>query len=321
MATTLDLHGLLSTLTESLDAASTALPESVDLTPHSNGISLFDTKSELLLSYLENLVFLILMKIRNFNDDSTSEESESFSDQVRKRLVELRIYLERGVRPLESKLKYQVDKLLAAAAEADTPNQVNGGKKSKIDGNGSGSDAEVAPAPAEASELSYRPNPSAFARSKEASRSYIQSDKPGIYKPPRITPTALPTTDRATQKLTRPRKSRTVDDFIREELTDAPMAETSIGAGNGLRGKEREREEERRAYEEQRLVRLPEEKRGKKRRVGGGGEDLDVGFTGLGGGVEFGELKGRKKRRDQGGVMGMGEKWERRVQKGIKRKR
>ena len=111
-------------------------------------------------------------------------------------------------------------------------------------------------------------------------------------------------------------------------MTSAPTAEPSIGAGSFLRGKEREREEERRAYEEMRLVRLPEDKKGKgmkkRRRDGAGGEDI---LGGLGGDFDFGGLKGGnregKRRRGvgDGGGERVGERWERRVGRGVGRKR
>lgn len=125
------------------------------------------------------------------------------------------------------------------------------------------------------------------------------------------------------------RTSRTLDEFVREEMDDgAPVAEPSIGAGSGLRGREREREEERRGYEEMRLVRLPEEKKKMKKRDRRGGEgfgeDLLVG--GLGG-FEFEGLKGkgegkRRRERDEEEEGGrVGQAWEKRVKRGVGRKR
>lgn len=117
-----------------------------------------------------------------------------------------------------------------------------------------------------------------------------------------------------------------LDEFVREEMDDRPVAEPSIGAGSGLRGRERDREDERRGYEEMRLVRLPEEKGGKKkmkrdRRGGeeGFGEDLVGGL----GGVEFEGLKGKRKRERDGGEEGgrVGQAWEKRVKRGVGRKR
>ena len=84
---------------------------------------------------------------------------------------------------------------------------------------------------------------------------------------------------------------------MREEMTDAPVPEMSIGAGNGLRGREAERERERRGYEEGRLVRLPEEKKkgGKRKRMEG--ED----WFGVG---EFGDGQRSGGKREKGGKKG-----------------
>ena len=125
----MSLSDLLSTLTGSLSSASTSLPEAETLAPPPDGISLLDTKNELLLSYIQNLVFLIILKLRNQNTgpDTVSPEQASDEDVV-KNLVSFRVYLERGVRPLESRLKYQLDKLLLAAndAESQSASKANG---------------------------------------------------------------------------------------------------------------------------------------------------------------------------------------------------
>ncbi|KAL9102536.1 MAG: hypothetical protein Q9163_002315, partial [Psora crenata] len=270
---------LLATLKDSITSASSALPDAGALDPQPVGVSLLDTKNELLLAYLHNLVFFIILKLRSTTPADKDASHHALGEDVTKKLVELRVYLEKGVRPLEGKLKYQLDKLVARVHEADGMASMNdkGGIKEAQNGHARQCDASEeedddeddtdvvkATALAQVSDLSHRPNPSAFARPSSASHNARQENS-GIYKPPRITPTALPTTDRAARQSTRPRKSATVDAFIREELNDAPVAESSIGAGSGLRGKERQREEERRAYEEQKLVRLPAEKKKRRR--------------------------------------------------------
>lgn len=319
------LPALLSTLTHSLSSASPCLPDPQTIAPPTEGISLLDTKNELLLSYLHNLVFLIVLKLRHHSSNSTEEEDVSLTDSVTQKLVELRIYLEKGVRPLESRLKYQLDKLLLAASEASTPLTKNGTTKPLRTLNAAdhapasdSEDAEPGP-PTQTSEQAYRPNPSAFARPTRDDRA-AEKEKSGLYKPPRITPTSLPTTERKYKEI-KPRKSHTLDNFIREEMDDAPVTEPSIGAGSGLRDREKEREEVRRGYEETRLVRLPGEKKGKRRRPD---EDLAGGFGGLGD-VEFGDLRTHKakKKREGGGGEGrrMGESFEKRVMRGVGRKR
>ena len=353
MASPADLPTLLDALTDSLSSAHSSLPDTTALAPPVDGISLLDAKNELLLSYLQNLVFLIILKLRSrssLGEDPASSESE-LNDAVTKKLVELRVYIEKGVRPLEGKLHYQLDKLLHAANEAGAasgpalPNGPRNPAKKNADVSASDpqeeeeeegedddddddEDPTITTAPAIA-DLAHRPNPSAFARpptttTTTSSTSPATNDRStGVYRPPRITPTALPTTDRAPQKAARQRTAHTMNEYIREEMDDAPMAEPSIGAGSGLRGKAREREEERRGYEEMRLVRLPEEKRkGGKRRaeVGDGKQDLDAGL-GLGGmgGAELGGGSKRRKRAGEGpsGGRAIGEAWGRRVGRGV----
>lgn len=123
-------------------------------------------------------------------------------------------------------------------------------------------------------------------------------------------------------------------------MTDAPTAEPSIGAGNGLRGRAAERERERTGYEEGRLVRLPAEKGGAraaagKKRGGGiaGAEDF---LLGGGGRWDRGDILGldsggggmRKKQkvrregssREEGGLA-IGEKWQQRKRMAARGKR
>ena len=69
------------------------------------GLSYLEAKNLLLLHYCLHLSFYLLLKA----------EGRSVSDHpVIARLVEIRAFLDR-IRPLDKRLKYQVDKLLAAA--------------------------------------------------------------------------------------------------------------------------------------------------------------------------------------------------------------
>lgn len=350
MAAPATLPALLTTLTDSLTSATSSLPSTTNLAPPADGISLLDTKNELLLSYLHHLVFLIILKLRSQSSSPTTPAEEPTpEDAVTKKLVELRIYLEKGVRPLESRLKYQLDKLLLLAAASETSSSsitplANGTtpkpnpserRPATSDTSAGASDADhPAPQSTRIPDLAHRPNPSAFARpSKEPKNtrpSAPSSSSDALYRPPRITPTALPTTTgsnprRKRDDMMKPRKSHLLNEFVREEMDDGPVAEPSIGAGSGLRGRrEREREEERRGYEEMRLVRLPEEKKKMKKR--GGGEGFGEDLVGGLGGVEFDGLKGkgkRKRERDGGEEKDgrVGQAWEKRVKRGVGRKR
>ena len=73
-----------------------------------NGLSLLDIKIHSLLSYLTNLAFLLLLKA-----EGGRLESHPAVDQ----LIEARTVLEK-LRPLEVKLRYQIEKLVKAATQA-----------------------------------------------------------------------------------------------------------------------------------------------------------------------------------------------------------
>ena len=281
MAAGTTLPDLMSTLTDSLTSAVQSLPESTAILPPKDGISLFDVKNEILLSYVQNLVFLVILKLRNGTHGDVSASisqgtiEPDISEDVVKKLVELRVYLEKGVRPLENRLKYQIDKVLRAADDAardatqkpiaptngqKTSNGINAldDRRSESEVESSGElDTLPAKTAAEIDDLSYRPNPSALMRPGRPLDSRAAAPKSdGIYRPPRITPTALPTTTgREERSARKPSKSATLDDFVSTELSSAPLAEPSFGStiiSGGRRSKsqkERTADAERLTYE------------------------------------------------------------------------
>ncbi|KAK3338054.1 Sas10/Utp3/C1D family-domain-containing protein [Neurospora tetraspora] len=291
MAAPATLPALLDTLTKSLTSTLELAPKLSTIDPPKDGISLLDVKNELLLSYLQNLVFLILLKLRQARtgaqkkksgDDDGESNDQDLDDLVVKKLVELRLYLEKGVRPLEDKLRYQIDKVLRAADDAErSAKQAEAAAKaaeqqpdSESEAAESGDEEEAAPSGQKLSDLQFRPNISSFVRGSGAPGS---EDKPkigvgkstdanGVYRPPRIAPTVMPTTTterRESARDKKPLKSATLDEFIADEMSTAPVAEPSIGTtivNFGRRTKtaaERKVEEERRTYEETNFVRLP----------------------------------------------------------------
>jgi U3 small nucleolar ribonucleoprotein protein LCP5 len=319
MAVETSLPVLLNTLTQALTSAAEAAPEPSSINPPKEGISLLDVKNELLLSYLQNLVFLILLKLRAHKNNTPDLDSDRLDDAVVKKLVELRVYLEKGVRPLEGRLKYQIDKVLRAADDAARasapaitrgPPKVNGTAQNDDDGsdNTDESDAEstngVALQASEIDDLQYRPQPSALVRpANSAPETTNFKSQEGVYRPPRITATAMPTTRPREKEARKPNKSATLDEFISTELSSAPIAEPSIGstiAYGGRRSKsekERKDEQERKEYEEKNYTRLPKEskkeraKKGGRRDAGYGGEE----WRGLGEGIDRIERLTRRK--------------------------
>ncbi|KAK3390156.1 hypothetical protein B0H63DRAFT_107783 [Podospora didyma] len=274
MAAPATLPALLDTLTKSLSSTLEAAPKLLDIELPKDGLSLLDVKNELLLSYLQNLVFLILLKLRQAKNGGSNDnaEAKNLDDLVVRKLVELRLYLEKGTRPLEDKLRYQIDKVLRAADDAErNAKQAEAAEAAKVDASDSGSDNGGEESEDEVvdgkkiSELQYRPNLSAFVRPAGASVSGDAKEKnsSGIYRPPRIAPTVMPKTERREKTERKNLKSATLDEFIADEMATAPVAQPSIGTtilagGRKIKtASERKTEDERRDYEESNFVRLP----------------------------------------------------------------
>ncbi len=309
------LEALLDLLSQSLRSALEATPKLAGVSPPEGGLSLLDVKNDLLLSYLQNLVFLIVLKIRNGKRPSPDESEGSLElrDAAVKKLVELRLFMEKGVRPLEEKLRYQIEKALRAAE--DEERKVATGKsreKEQSDESGSeaGSDAaeegssdgdegasDEERQPERPDPKRALPNRAAFLRPSAGPEAPEKASN-GVYRPPRIAPTVMPTTDRREKAERRPLKSATMDEFIADELSTAPIIQPSIGTNIQGRGRhlktasEQKADQERKDYEERNFVRLPKESKtertkrakteGRSGRMRFGGEE----WLGLGEGVD-----------------------------------
>ncbi|KAL2810014.1 Sas10/Utp3/C1D family-domain-containing protein [Aspergillus granulosus] len=293
-----NISDLLETISTSLNATETSLPSSkrdtseVSILPPQDGISLLDTKCDLLLSYLQNLVFLTLLQLRELpskkasrEENGDSESIQSLRTQVTDKLTELRTYLDRGVRPLEGRLKYQVDKVIKAAeaveraekgaqpAKAPTLKEEveSGGEDESASDNSTSEDEDEdeSEEDEDIDEMAYRPNVSAFSKKisteAKADKAGRKATSDGIYRPPKIMPTAMPTTERKERKERPTRRSNVIDEFVNAEMSSAPMAEPSIGSTIVSGGrytktrKEREHEAERTRYEETHFIRLAKE--------------------------------------------------------------
>ena len=307
----------LSSFTTATEAVTQGLPAPDALLPPQNGISLLDAKNEIFLSYLQALALRNLNVIRSLKEGTSVEDTQKLSDEITAKLIEHRVYLERGVRPLEQKIKYQVDKAVKAA---DDEERVAAQRQKRLEavnganGNASGSgsdsdeDEDEGDVEAETEVTAYRPNLAGFGQANgptpEQDRR-AKSSEDGVYRPPRISATAMPTTEQRVQKERRPGRSATLDEYVNTELSAAPLAEPSIGstiAAGGRKNKDARqlaKEQERRDYEETNLVRLPKESKKEqlkqaardKRGGGFGGEE----WRGLGESVDrIGDLTRRK---------------------------
>jgi len=323
-------------LVDSIKSASATLPEDLTYKIPENGISLLDAKNEIFLSYLQTLALRNLEVIRSVrsvlaanNGGSDKEKkaepthmSKRLQEQMVQDLVRHRVYLEKGVRPLEERLRYQIDKVVRAAEDEDR----RAGPAEKATTAADSDAAGDSKADANVDELAYRPNPASFARPAAMAQESRARDNDGVYRPPRITATAMPNpAERREKRDGRPQRSATMDEFIAAEHSTAPSAQPSIGStivDGGRRdksAKEREKEAERREYEETHLMRLPKEgkkeigKRNARDRGMFGGEE----WRGIGEGVDRIERltkgKGRgsaldksRKRKNEDGQRGSG---------------
>lgn len=329
----------LPLLTSSLESAIPALPNHETILPPSNGITLLDAKNDIFLAYLQTLALRNLAVIRSVgkhvknktastNGDAKASALDSdLDEQLVKDLVKHRVYLEKGVRPLEERFKFEIDRAVRAADDetraeqqksaaattkknqkktttttTDSGDEIDGDDEDQDDDNDDDDDEE------DVDELSLRPNPLAYTAAASVSgtgstaaaaaiepsarEQAMASD--GIYRPPRITATSMPTTERKEAKERRPMRSTTIDEYVADELSTAPVSQPSIGStivAGGRRDKsarERREETERREYEESNLVRLPKEsKKDKAKKMGRergafGGEE----WRGLGDGLD-----------------------------------
>ncbi|KAE8354044.1 Sas10/Utp3/C1D family-domain-containing protein [Aspergillus coremiiformis] len=281
------ITGCLTIAGSSLPPAKRDAPSDVSIEPPPDGISLLDTKSDLLLSYVHNLVFLMLFQLRGLSkdQDEDAKADQSLREETVKKLAELRVYLDRGVKPLEGRLKYQVDKVVKAAEDAERAERTatkiktaeaegydsddeSASEKGSTDSEGdssTGSDKDQE----DIDEMAYRPNVSAFSKNLEpvarTEKSAKAATSDGIYRPPKIMPTALPTTETRERRERGPRRSNVIDEFVSAEMSSAPMAEPSIGStivhgGRHTKSKkDREHEAERTTYEETNFIRLAKE--------------------------------------------------------------
>ncbi|ORX99836.1 hypothetical protein K493DRAFT_323800 [Basidiobolus meristosporus CBS 931.73] len=217
------------------------------------GVSFLDVKYHILLQYLTDIAFFIYLKL-----EGKSIENHAVVDD----LIQLRVILEK-MKPVEQKLKYQIDKLVRAATIGIEGLNEEAGKGSVSD------------------PFAFKPNPQNLvdknAKTKEDEEEAAAS---GIYKAPKLAPvhfdegsTAKSKQDREQARLLqRASKSRMMQDLI-AEYDDRPEevnAYSGINEGIGISNEEDRKMREREAYEEENFIRMTlSKKEMKKIRKGG----------------------------------------------------
>lgn len=283
------LLGIVSSLTQTkasvesahtkfIDDAELLLPDTIKEITKKNdvsleGMSLLSLKSSSLLSYVNNLVLIILSHLERIRDDSS--EIEPLKLEAVMASVKQRVTLEKGIKPLEKKLSYQLDKMVRSfhrmeeesikasqkvAEDAENAKFSKAGSEDEDEDEDDSEDDEDA--------LSYRPDAAALAKMAPSKKSGGKPSKEPTtekYKPPKISAVAPPTAsfdDRAGPKQSN-RKLQSMEEYLAES-SDLPQTESSIGAtivGHGRGGvktsRDKQKEMELQRYEESNFTRLP----------------------------------------------------------------
>ncbi|XP_023943954.2 neuroguidin [Bicyclus anynana] len=207
------------------------------------GLSFLEMKYQMLLSYLINLTYIVLRKC-------SGEKIES--DPSIDRLVEIRTVLEK-IRPIDSKLKYQIDKLVKTAVVGtaeDDPQSYHanpGNLVSKIQNSGEESSSE-----------------------SDSNDTKDKTSKSNIYVPPKLA--AVHYDDSISRSESEKKnKERAKKQFLnssvlrelRDEYSEAPL---EMSSGNHVKHSISKYEQEKTEYEENYLTRLPVTKAEKNRR-------------------------------------------------------
>ncbi|KAK9354645.1 hypothetical protein V1523DRAFT_424846 [Lipomyces doorenjongii] len=323
----------LRTVISSIDATSKSIDnllQSYDvasLGKGSPGISLLGLKADTMASYVHHLGLRSLFALSQVAGDNVGNEQQTedqeevcmdpklLDNAIRGLLVTDRVILERGVRPLEKKIEYQIQKMLRAISIAPTKkgNTTDEGAFEMDEKSGDSeekSDSENGAASADGNEeeddlpLSYRPRPNLLV-SNTSKESTISSSSTKKYVPPKINPTKLPSTkalagQAAAKQTNRMHRNQALEEYLEETTSTAPEAAPSIGAnvlGHGRGGTRTQRaqakEDKIRGYEEANFVRLQDEgknKRKKPRQDEFMGENWDLGTGNI-----YGAVKRKKK--------------------------
>ncbi|KAG5896832.1 hypothetical protein JTB14_032073 [Gonioctena quinquepunctata] len=202
------------------------------------GLSFLEMKYNMLLSYLINLTYVVLRKC-------SGEKIEG--DPCIDRLIEIRTVLEK-IKPIDNKLKYQIDKLVKTAVSgtnADDPTK-------------------------------YKANPENLLGNLEEDEGSSDEDdikqegsKRGVYVPPKLSAvhyigdeTAQDRTKRLQEKSKRHALSASIMQDLREEYLDTP---TEVSQGSRAQQILSKQQREKQEYEEEYMTRLPVSKSEKQK--------------------------------------------------------
>lgn len=262
---------------------------------HPDGLSLLTVKVDALLSYIHHCV---LLGIHRLSGRSLGSDPGASFVQT---LVKLRLYLEK-MRPMEARLKYQMEKLLQAVATEERE-VARGTAQVGETGAEEEDDDDIDP-------LAFRPNPEGLASAgtrTAAKGAAEEEDGADVYRPPKMAPVMYDPDARLSRRAKNKDRQPSRNAALLADLSAGMSAnpyETSVGGvGGGMAlgssGSSRARALRRmETFEEDNYKRLSLSKKDAKRRrrdeqdVALGGLGLSSHGNRIGGGVEeeFGDL-------------------------------
>ncbi|XP_044742690.1 neuroguidin [Chrysoperla carnea] len=206
------------------------------------GLSFLEMKYHMLLSYLINVTYAILRKCSG----ETIEGDPSID-----RLVEIRTVLEK-IRPIDHRLKYQIDKLVKAAVqgtvEENDPSMLRANPDNLLGNDGASSEES----------------------DDEEEGTKEKKSKSGLYVPPKLAAVHYDGDESIVEKNKRLQENKrkhtlhsSVIEDLRDEYLDTPQ---EISHGNYAQKTLSRFEQEKTEYEENYLTRLPETKVERNRR-------------------------------------------------------
>lgn len=246
------------------------------------GLSFLEMKYNMLLSYLINLTFIVLRKC-------SGEKIEG--DPCIDRLIEIRTVLEK-IRPIDSKLKYQIDKLVKSAVSGteDDPSSYRANPENLI---GKLNDEDSDEGSSEDGEEG----------TKEKGNN-AEKKSAGVYVPPKLAAvhylgdeTAVDRTKKAEERSKKHALSASIMQDLREEYLDTPVEVSQTSRAQQILSRQQQEREE---YEETYLTRLPITKADKHKRkqlstIGTLGDEItNFGHSSTGGKRKRQKTKGKK---------------------------
>ncbi|XP_060653664.1 neuroguidin [Drosophila nasuta] len=225
------------------------------------GLSFLEVKYHMLLDYLINLTYVVLRKCSG----ETIEGDPSIE-----RLIEIRTVLEK-IRPIDYKLRYQIDKLVKTAttgvSSSTDPILYKPNPEDMLSAAGADNEEDDDAEAGSDSDADEDEDDEAGAAKKP--RKAATAGKSGVYVPPRIKPVYYDGDERDADKekkaLDRAKKRAITSSMLqdlKEEYLDAP---TELSSGSRAQQLLSQAQKEKQEYEEDYLMRLPVTKAEKHR--------------------------------------------------------